>query len=308
MAVAVRAAQGSRRAAAADNLRRYHRDEGMRIVRLRFGIFAVVVAAAMIMPGTASAASKPVITSYVAMAGVPTHVAAGGMLAFTETYVEKSSYDAELELLSVELWNTCLCSKDRTDGTVASYLDPASHTWKTSPRAEGDSYSLDIHMRVKPNQTVSVPVRIKLAGWPSGTYKLSVDGVVVGNVVADDGTYDFDFKFHSAADRSFTVGGTTSKPKPTPTPATHSTSPAHSAPKPTPTSSPASTVSSAPAAVATPEQLSSAIPGLGTPPATLAAAEVATSGVGGIAVVGAGLVVVAALLGGGYYWRRRRLD
>jgi hypothetical protein len=279
-------------------------------VRLRFGIFAVVVAAAMIMPGTASAASKPVITSYVAMAGVPTHVAAGGTLAFTETYVEKSSYDAELNLLSVELWNTCLCSKDRTDGTVASYLDPASHTWKTSSRAEGDSYSLDIHMRVKPNQKVSVPVRIKLAGWPSGTYKLSVDGVVVGNVVADDGTYDFDFKFHSAADRSFTVGGTTSKPKPTPTPtpAKHSTSPAHSAHEPTPTSSPASTVSSAPAAVATPEQLSSAIPGLGTPAATLAAAAVATSGMGGIAVVGVGLVVVAALLGGGYYWRRRRLD
>lgn len=112
------------------------------IMRYRNGLVsaALLVVWLLAAPPAAHAATKPVITTFTAMTGVPSHVAARGTLSFTLTFTQNSPYQLYLDGLAVEIWNRCLCSIDDTNGTKATYLDPTTGTWRTSPAASGDAY------------------------------------------------------------------------------------------------------------------------------------------------------------------------
>ncbi len=179
--------------------------------RWRVGLVSVALLAASrpAVPATAFAASEPVVTTAVAMSGVPAHVSAGGTLSFTLTFSQQSQYRLYLDGLAFEVWNRCLCPPDDSSGTTATFLDPSSGTWRTTPGASGDSYELGLRqgLLVAPGQTVSIPVRLAIGGFRSGSYALADNGTQVGDAINGQGNpVPFTWRISEAGDRYFTIG------------------------------------------------------------------------------------------------------
>lgn len=160
-----------------------------------------------------TAASTPEITTYTAMTGVPGHVPAGGTLSFTMTFSQQSSYSLYLDGLAFEVWNRCLCPPDDSAGTTATFLDPTTGSWRTTPGASGDSYGLFFQQQrlVPPGHTVSVPVRLALGHFRSGSCALADNGTQVGTALDGHGnpTTTFNWKNNEAGNLYFTIGTTT---------------------------------------------------------------------------------------------------
>jgi hypothetical protein len=278
-------------------------------------LFAVMVAG-LPTASAAAAATPPVINTSTTMSGAPSHVAAKGTLTFTVTFVNKSKYQVYLSGLTFEVWNRCLCPPEDSDGTKATYRDPSTGTWRTTPGASGDAYALDVQDRMltSPGQRVTIPVRLNVGHFRSGSYILNDNGTTIGNVLDSHGNdvAKFDWRPYEGPYHYFTIGsakppapaatghspatghatGTTTRPAATP-----STKPKPK-PKPTSTSRPASPSSSPTASATTgPAQPVSLAAGAGGPHQPTAAASMPT------AVWLLLLVPPTALW---FLWRRRR--
>jgi hypothetical protein len=182
----------------------------MRRMRL---VLAVILAIGSV-PAAASTASaaQPVISTYTAMSGVPSHVPAKGTLAFTLTFTQHSSYRLYIDGLAFEVWNTCLCNPDNTEGKTATYLDPTTGTWRVTAPAAGDSFGawLNERLLVSPGQVVSIPVRLNVTGFRNGTYKLADNGTAIGNALDGQGSnVTFTWQHYEAGDKKFTIGTVT---------------------------------------------------------------------------------------------------
>lgn len=211
---------------------------------------AVVAAAWLLVPAAAWASQgKLALTTYTAMSGVPTHVAAGGTLSFTLTFRQSSAGTVELDGLPFEIWNRCLCAPDDTQGTKATFLDPSDKTWHTTTGAEGEAYPLFLTGRlvVSPGQTISIPVRVNLSHFRSGSYTVAANGTTIGSVFDANGHESpYTWSVNEAPDRYFTLG-TASVPQPAGKPTPHPSASHHTAAPSTPT--PIRTASSAPVSV-----------------------------------------------------------
>jgi hypothetical protein len=203
-----------------------------------------------LVPALPAAAAKPVIATYTAMSGVPSHVARGGTLAFSLTFTQQSAYRINLDGLSFEVWNRCLCNPDNTEGKVATYLDPTTGTWRSSPPASGDAFLLELstHLAVSPGQKVTIPVRLKMTGFRDGSYTVADNGTIVGNALDPNGNFiEFTWQYHEAADKHFTVG-TATAPAPKTSSAPKPRATRSSAPAPKASASPSPPVSPSPSA------------------------------------------------------------
>ena len=279
---------------------------------------ALLIAGVVSQAGPAAAAAKPVVTTYTAMEGLPSAVPSGGTIAVTLTYHQHSSYRLLLWGLHVELWNACNCIPDNTAGTVATYRDPTDGVWRTA-KSDGNGYPLWIGgtagMILKPDQKITVPVRISVSRFRSGTYYLGDNGTTIGNAFNPDGSSltvdDFTWRLVEQDQHRFTIGtaGTT-RPKPAPTPTTRRTQAPAAKAAPTPTHSPTGPATHPPSASGSPSATwrpTEATPTL-TPTATLAVVALDTDKAAGnlsVWVLAAGLVG-AASMSGLITWRRRK--
>jgi hypothetical protein len=187
----------------------------MRRARLGLAIFLAFTTAPVV--ASSASAEQPVINTYTAMSSVPSHLPAKGTLTFTLTFTVHSSYRLYLDGLAFEVWNTCLCNPDNTEGKTATYRDPTTGTWRVTAPASGDSFGVWLNERllVAPGQTVSIPVRLNVTGFRNGTYKLADNGTTIGNAVDGQGNnVAFTWKHYEAGDKKFTIG-TVTAPSPT---------------------------------------------------------------------------------------------
>lgn len=199
--------------------------------------------------GPAEAATKPVINAYVAIVGAPSHVATGGTLAFSMTFVQRSAYRVQLFGLDFEVWKACLCGPDQIDGTRATYRNPATGAWTSTPPASGNAYLLDLGAGVTlaPGSKISIPVRLPVTHLSSGTYVLADNGTILGNAYgSNDEPISYTPDYHEADNLRFVVGTQSSRPPATPAPTHHAT------PTGPPGTRPAATVTHRPSPITAP--------------------------------------------------------
>lgn len=224
--------------------------------------------ASLVPTVAASAASLPVINTYTAMSGVASHVAAKGTLAFTMTFVQHSSYQLYLAGLSFEIWNDCLCAPDDPATTSATYLDPSTHTWRSTGHAEGNAYGLWLneYQVLRSGETVQIPVRLNVARFRPGRYTIADNGTTVGNALDAAGNdVKFTWRVHEAGNRHLTIGATGPAPTPTRSRSVGSTTPTRPVAAPVVTSA---AVAPAPTTVALPSATPTTLPaGTVRPPA-----------------------------------------